>query len=137
MVKLKVVVELAKLRPSSVRVSDKLGNSVLISAEYPQLPPKCGSCGEFGHFDLRCPEAIERVEALIPYDSVPLEIVAGSPVIQSESPFSPSTSHIQTNHHHSSSLVENADSSSGGWIRVAHRSKPTHFKFRGCWCFSS
>ncbi|ESQ38079.1 hypothetical protein EUTSA_v10029225mg, partial [Eutrema salsugineum] len=44
-IKLKVVVELAKPPPPFVRVSDKLLNSVLISVEYLQLPPKCASCG--------------------------------------------------------------------------------------------
>ncbi|KAF2606790.1 hypothetical protein F2Q68_00045808 [Brassica cretica] len=39
---------------------DKLGNSVNIYAEYLKLPPKCGICSEFGHFDLRCPVASLR-----------------------------------------------------------------------------
>lgn len=54
-VKLRVVIELAKPRPSTARISDKNGNSVLVSTEFVKLPPKCSGCGEFGHFKMRCP----------------------------------------------------------------------------------
>lgn len=54
-VKLRVVIELAKKRANSVRITDKLGNSVLVLTEIQNLPPRCGNCREFGHFDLRCP----------------------------------------------------------------------------------
>ncbi|KAL0896402.1 hypothetical protein Bca101_080363 [Brassica carinata] len=54
-IKLRVVVELGAKKPSTVRVSDKLGNSVLVSVEFLSLPPKCSRCGEFGHLQLRCP----------------------------------------------------------------------------------
>lgn len=53
-VKLRVVIELGKIRPSTVRVTDKLGNSVTLPVEFQKLPPKCGACGEFGHLRLRC-----------------------------------------------------------------------------------
>ncbi|CAA7034513.1 unnamed protein product [Microthlaspi erraticum] len=54
-VKLRVVIELAKKRANSVRITDKLGNSVLVLTEIQKLPPKCGNCKEFGHLVLRCP----------------------------------------------------------------------------------
>lgn len=57
-VKLRVVVELDKPRPSTVRITDKQGNSVLVSTEFPKMPPKCSGCGEFGHFKMRCPSAV-------------------------------------------------------------------------------
>lgn len=62
--KLKVVIDLYKKRPSSVRITDRLGGSVLIDASYPKLPPKCSLCKEFGHFQLRCPEAIVQARPL-------------------------------------------------------------------------
>lgn len=57
-VKLRVVVELAKKRANSVRITDKLGNSVLVLAEILKLPPRCGICREFGHLALRCPTPV-------------------------------------------------------------------------------
>lgn len=57
-IKLRVVVELDKPRPSTVRISDRKGNSVLVSTEFPKLPPKCSGCGEFGHFKMRCPSSV-------------------------------------------------------------------------------
>lgn len=59
-IKLKVVIKLEGKKPKVVKVVDKLGNSVNIYAEYMKLPPKCGICSEFGHFDLRCPVASLR-----------------------------------------------------------------------------
>ncbi|RIA04800.1 hypothetical protein BRARA_K00932, partial [Brassica rapa] len=59
-IKLKVVIKLEGKKPKVVKVVDKLGNSVNIYAEYLKLPPKCGICSEFGHFDLRCPVASLR-----------------------------------------------------------------------------
>lgn len=53
-VKLRVVIELAKPRPFQVRVTDKLGNSVSLPVEFLKIPPKCGGCGEYGHMRLRC-----------------------------------------------------------------------------------
>lgn len=55
-VKLRVVVELDKPRPSLVHVTDKLGNSVSLPVEFLKLPPKCGGCGDHGHLQLRCPQ---------------------------------------------------------------------------------
>ncbi|KAF8048205.1 hypothetical protein N665_2609s0002 [Sinapis alba] len=54
-VKLRVVVELAKPRPSSICIVDKMGNSVLLPIVFQKLPPKCVCCGEFGHLRFRCP----------------------------------------------------------------------------------
>ncbi|KAJ4906794.1 DUF4283 domain-containing protein [Raphanus sativus] len=54
-IKLRVVVELDKPRPSTVRISDKEDNSVLVSTEFPKMPPRCSGCGEYGHFRMRCP----------------------------------------------------------------------------------
>lgn len=69
-IKLRVVVELEKLRPSTVRVNDKMGNSVLVSTEFPKMPPKCLSCGEFGHFRMRCPSP-SPIHATLPLDTAP------------------------------------------------------------------
>lgn len=57
-VKLRVVVELDKPRPSTIRISDKKDNSVLVSTEFPKLPPKCSGCREYGHFKMRCPSSV-------------------------------------------------------------------------------
>lgn len=54
MVKIKVLMELDKKFPSSICVMDTVGNSVIVGAEYLRVPPKCGSCNEFGHLPLRC-----------------------------------------------------------------------------------
>lgn len=59
-VKLRVVIELDKPRPSLVRVTDKLGNAVSLPVEFLKLPPKCGGCGEHGHLRLRCPQPSVR-----------------------------------------------------------------------------
>lgn len=155
-VKLKVVVELAKKRPSSVCVTDSFGNSTFVSAEYPQLPPKCSLCGEFGHLELRCPET---VVPLARAGNLVGPICPGSPVVSvshhvssSEqagsvsspvrvAPTPPVSTRLSSHFHaplplvHSSGLhrsislplCEDEDcegSSSGGWIRVARRSKP-------------
>lgn len=53
--KLRVEVVLATAKSTSVRVKDKLGNSVVVSAEILKLPPHCNLCREFGHLPLRCP----------------------------------------------------------------------------------
>ena len=60
-VKLKVVIKLDGKKSKFVKVVDKMGNSVNVYVEYLKLPPKCGLCSEFGHFDLRCPTASSRV----------------------------------------------------------------------------
>ncbi|ESQ27741.1 hypothetical protein EUTSA_v10019861mg, partial [Eutrema salsugineum] len=67
-VKLKIVVELAKTPPPFVRVSDKMQNTVLVSVEFLQLPPKCAACGEFGHFQMRCPVPVVKA-AVCPNNS--------------------------------------------------------------------
>ncbi|KAF8044608.1 hypothetical protein N665_7513s0001 [Sinapis alba] len=54
-IKLRVVIELDKPRPSTARIRDLKGNSVLVSTEFPKLPPRCSGCSEFGHFRMRCP----------------------------------------------------------------------------------
>lgn len=53
--KLRVEVVLATAKSTSVRVKDKLGNSVVVFAEILKLPPHCNLCEEFGHLPLRCP----------------------------------------------------------------------------------
>ncbi|KAJ4867731.1 hypothetical protein Rs2_50726 [Raphanus sativus] len=55
-VKLRVTIKLDGKRAHSVKVVDKLGNSVLVSAEYLKLPHKCEICSEYGHSELRCPD---------------------------------------------------------------------------------
>lgn len=130
-VKLKVVVELAKQRPSSVRVTDKLGNSVIVSASYPRLPPLCCSCGEYGHFQLRCPEAIVQSAPISP-SVLPITLKAASalPVVDSASCSTSSVSVIPSDG--TSRLksflpcpeTENDDSTSGGWTYVVRKSKP-------------
>ena len=59
-IKLRVVVELAKKKPSTVRVTDKFGNAVFVAVEFPKLPPKSTRCHEFGHLELRCPSPKSR-----------------------------------------------------------------------------
>ncbi|KAJ4899964.1 DUF4283 domain-containing protein [Raphanus sativus] len=59
-VKLRVVIELGLPRPSSIRITDKLGNSVSLPIEFLKLPPKCGGCKEFGHLKLRCPQPVRK-----------------------------------------------------------------------------
>lgn len=49
--------KITKLKIVFVRITDRLGNSALIEASYPKLPPRCSFCIEFGHLQLRCPEA--------------------------------------------------------------------------------
>lgn len=51
-IKLKVVIELEKKRPSSVRITDKEGFYVLVSCSFPKLPPFCNRCLEYGHLQL-------------------------------------------------------------------------------------
>lgn len=133
-VKLKVVVELAKQRSSSVRVTDKLGNFVSISATYPRLPPLCSSCGQYGHFQLRCPEAIippvPIVSPVLPVTSslkvnLALPAVVDSVVCSSSSPdVNPPPGLNRSRSLPSCQEVDSEDSSSGGWIHVVRRSKP-------------
>ncbi|KAJ4895971.1 hypothetical protein Rs2_22765 [Raphanus sativus] len=59
-VKLRVVIELEKPRPSVVRVTDKLGNSVNLPVEFQKIPPKCSACGDFGHLRLRCLQPLKK-----------------------------------------------------------------------------
>ncbi|KFK36168.1 hypothetical protein AALP_AA4G086700 [Arabis alpina] len=56
--KVKIVMKLDQKFPPTVRVRDKLGNSVTVLAEYPHVPHKCQGCNEFGHLLLRCPKLI-------------------------------------------------------------------------------
>lgn len=59
-VKLRVVIELEKPRPSVVRVTDKLGNSVYLPVEFQKIPPKCSACGDYGHLRLRCLQPLKK-----------------------------------------------------------------------------
>lgn len=47
--------ELEGRKASSVKVIDKLQNSITVSAEYLNLPHKCHLCSEYGHSEQRCP----------------------------------------------------------------------------------
>lgn len=87
-IKLRVVVELAKKRPSTLRVTDKLGNEVFLSVEFQKIPPRCSKCGDFGHLHLRCPEPnrkhtpLQRSEVSPPYIlSVPASSSATDQVV--------------------------------------------------------
>lgn len=64
LVKVKVVMKLDRIFSSAIRVWDRLGNSYLVSAEFSHVPQKCGSCQEFGHLPLRCPNSIALPKAL-------------------------------------------------------------------------
>lgn len=149
-IKLRVVVELGKKRPSVARITDKLGNSVLISVEFLKLPPKCATCGEFGHLRMRCPGATIippahfSQSALSP--QVPLAESSTDPLVpRTESPKSPpvlmerdpvvvgspSGSEKLTRSVSMPSVPpapaskeDNDISSSNGWTQVAYRSKP-------------
>lgn len=94
-VKLRVVIELDKPHPSSVRVTDKLGNSVHLPVEFLKIPPKCGGCGEFGHLRLRCPQPLCKQTS--PSTDFPayMGVMASPPSAakESSSQSSPSTSH--------------------------------------------
>lgn len=133
-VKLKVVVELAKPRSSSVRIADKDGNSVLISAEYPKLPPQCGLCGNFGHLELRCLESAVSPTTIGPQklsSTVPVAVVFQktipiiSPLEVVLVPSIESASHVSLfKSLPASPKTGNNVSNSGGWKRVVTRSKP-------------
>lgn len=139
-IKLKVVVELARKRSSTIRVTDKIGNYVVISAEYPRLPPKCCLCGEFGHFQLRCPATVAPPDHIAPQAaitpgtaplmakgssplsvSVPAESSTDSPQAQPIISLMRSTS-LPSGHEVDSDGI--AGSSSDEWTYVARRSKP-------------
>ncbi|KAL0866064.1 hypothetical protein Bca101_045182 [Brassica carinata] len=79
-VKLQVVIELAKPRPSVVRVTDKLGNSVSLPVEFLKLPPKCGGCGEYGHLRLRCFQPSSHKIALATENPPYMGVMASPPV---------------------------------------------------------
>lgn len=87
-VKLRVVIELEKPRPSVVRVTDKLGNSVSLPVEFLKLPPKCGGCGEYGHMRLRCLHPPSHKAALA-LENLPYVGVMASPPIRSPARDSP------------------------------------------------
>lgn len=59
-VKLRVTIKLDMKRSPSVKVVDKMGNSVLVYAEYLKVPHKCQLCSDFGHSELRCPDRAIR-----------------------------------------------------------------------------
>ncbi|ESQ39434.1 hypothetical protein EUTSA_v10001790mg, partial [Eutrema salsugineum] len=133
--KLKVVVELAKQRSSSVCVTDKLGNSVVVFASYPSLPPRCRRFKEFGHLELRCPEGIIsssgiKSDSVGKANPVPLVVqcvqIIKVPTIAPAADVPPSAlSRSRSLPSCSSSpILESEGSDSGGWTRVAKKSKP-------------
>lgn len=77
-VKLRVIIKLAAKRASSVKVVDKLGNSVFISAEYLKAPHKCEICSEFGHSELRCPD---RQSPVLDLDKAAPSVIPAVPAI--------------------------------------------------------
>lgn len=85
-VKLKVIIKLAGKRASTVKVVDKLGNSVFISAEYLKVPHKCGICSEFGHSELRCPDRQLQNTAIATNNAVPPPAFVASPAGSAASP---------------------------------------------------
>ncbi|RID49353.1 hypothetical protein BRARA_H00158 [Brassica rapa] len=85
-VKLKVIIKLAGKRASTVKVVDKLGNSVFISAEYLKVPHKCGICSEFGHSELRCPDRQLQNTAIATDNAAPPPAFAASPAGSAASP---------------------------------------------------
>lgn len=109
---------------------------MLVSAEFPRMPPKCDLCGDYGHLGLRCPSTIAPPVSLgskvvqlstIPVLIAPSPIVEASllipkftePVVASSQPFLdiPVTT------------IASEDSSSGGWLRVVRKSKPPQTQF--------
>ncbi|KAG2329091.1 hypothetical protein Bca52824_000271 [Brassica carinata] len=133
-VKLRVVIELDKPRPSCVRVTDKLGNSVSLPVEFLKLPPKCGGCGEYGHLRLRCPQPAHNKSTLDtanpPYMGVmttpPATSVAEkSPLLQSEalSPLSEGSARVAP---HTSFIGPVEKAFSSGSTSLAPRDAPPH-----------
>ncbi|CAH2065231.1 unnamed protein product, partial [Thlaspi arvense] len=148
-IKLKVVVELAKKRPTSVWS----GNSVSVSVDFPCMPPKCGRCEEFGHLELSCPTSIPRPNGfhkvvarenpdlslgskypvVLSSNGDAVFVSAPSPAVDSGRERGRATTHmgdvtpaavsesksLPSPHSHISH-----SSSSGGWIKVIYRSKP-------------
>ncbi|CAG7897095.1 unnamed protein product, partial [Brassica rapa] len=115
-----------------------MGHSVLISVEFPKLPPKCAVCGEFGHLRLRCPGptvvkvpnvgAISSSSQLPPVEITPQAPVAGKTsrkIFSSDPPNKLSRSLSLPHIPAASESKEDSDiSSTHGWTRVIHRSKP-------------
>lgn len=76
MVKIKVILQLETPFPPSVRVVDKMGNSIIVGAEYLRVPPKCECCGEFGHLILRCPSQSTKLPNTTVASSVAVKSMA-------------------------------------------------------------
>ncbi|CAA7058011.1 unnamed protein product [Microthlaspi erraticum] len=135
--KLKVVIDLYKKRPPFVRISDRLGATVLIEALYPKLPPKCSLCNEFGHLRLRCPESLAHPLQIPPVVANPPAAITQDPfqnLQKSHSQLNPRTeeSGLRQQHNHkqgSSSLPSSPsfskeNTNSVNSYRVVRRSRP-------------
>ncbi|KAG7588741.1 Zinc finger CCHC-type superfamily [Arabidopsis suecica] len=58
--KVKVIIKLDSVLPTTVVVRDTQGNSARVAVEYPRPPPKCLNCGRFGHLLSRCPKPLMK-----------------------------------------------------------------------------
>ncbi|CAA7055587.1 unnamed protein product [Microthlaspi erraticum] len=83
--KLKIVIDLYKERSPFVRVTDRLGASVLVEAFYPKLPPRCSRCKEFGHLQLRCPEPFSPPVNGPPSPVKPVNLTSPTPSVNPRS----------------------------------------------------
>ena len=72
-----------------MKVVDKLGNYVFISAEYLKVPHKCHVCSEYGHSELRCPDRHLQNKALVPENAADPAASVLSPVASTANPQSP------------------------------------------------
>ncbi|KAL0728626.1 hypothetical protein Bca4012_024719 [Brassica carinata] len=97
-VKLRVVIELDKPRPSSVRVTDKLGNSVFLPVEFLKIPPKCGGCGEYGHLRLRCPQPSLQISSPSPEFPSYMGVMASPPSAEKSPSAQDSPSAVYSHH---------------------------------------
>lgn len=58
--KVKVIIKLDSVLPTTVVVRDIHGSSARVAVEYPRPPPKCLNCGRFGHLISRCPKPLMK-----------------------------------------------------------------------------
>jgi len=58
--KVKVIIKLDSVLPTTVVVRDIQGNSARVNVEYPRPPPKCLNCERYGHLLSRCPKPLMK-----------------------------------------------------------------------------